>query len=134
MTEATMVPAPVVTPENERFWQGVDNGQFLLARCLTCGTFDLEAQACVQCGSLGREWVEASGLGTVKSFVVFQRAYNDYWATRVPYNVSVITLEEGPELLTNVEDIEQADVRIGLPVRIVCRPRGEHTAPVAIPR
>jgi uncharacterized OB-fold protein len=130
---AVSVPAPVVTPENARFWEGVKAGQFLLAECTGCGARSLDEEACVRCGANDRQWLPASGRGRLKSYVVFQRAYNDYWATQVPYNVCVVALDEGPELLTNVVDVSADELEVGMQLEVVLRPRGEHVAPVARP-
>ena len=50
---------------------------------------------CPSCGSTDHEWVEASGRGTVFSYVVMHRVYHPGFADKVPYVVAVIELEEG---------------------------------------
>ncbi len=132
-TDEPNVPAPVVTVENAGFWQGVNDGEFRLAKCQVCGGADLEDQACVMCGAHERRWEAASDLGSLKSFVVFQRAYNPYWAMQVPYNVCIVSLDDGPDLLTNVADADVDALEIGMRLQIVIRPRGEFHAPVAVP-
>lgn len=127
------VPAPVVTDENAGFWAGVNEGEFRLARCQACGDCSLEDEACVRCGAFDRRWQPASTAGTLKSYVVFRRAYHEYWATQVPYNVCIVALEAGPDLLTNIVDVTEDQLRVGMDVRVVIRPRGEYQAPVAIP-
>jgi uncharacterized OB-fold protein len=70
--------------------------------------------------------VSASGQGTVRTFVVFDKPYHPYFKERTPYIVAVVALEEGPEITTNVVDAEVSAVKIGMPVRIVISNRGEH--------
>ena len=37
----------------------------------------------------------------------------------VPFTTAVVELEEGPRVVTSIEGVEEADLRIGLPVRAV---------------
>jgi len=69
--------------------------------------------------------VPASGRGTVRTFVVFDKPYHPYFKDRTPYVVAVVTLEEGPEITTNIVDTDVANVSIGMPVCIVISGRGE---------
>lgn len=125
-TSGTPAPPPrVVAVEDRPFWDAIDAGEFVLARC-ACGVYYARAQACLACqaGADALRWVPASGRGTVRSFIVFDKPYHPYFDERVPYIVAVVTLEEGPELVTNVIEIDVAAVRIGMPVAIVIADRG----------
>ena len=59
-----------------------------------------------------------SGRGKVFSFVVFHRAYHPAWEGKVPYNVALIELDEGPIMLSNVVDVDNAKLAVGLPVAV----------------
>jgi uncharacterized OB-fold protein len=98
----------------------------MLAHC-PCGAYYARSQACLQCGADAQAltWVPASGRGIVRTFVVFDKPYHPYFKERLPYVVAVVTLEEGPEITTNVVDTDVANVAIGMPVRIVISTRGE---------
>jgi hypothetical protein len=53
----------------------------------------------------------------------------------MPYVVALIQLEEGTRLVSNLVDIEPADVRIGLPVEVVfTRVDDEMTLPLFRPQ
>jgi uncharacterized protein len=54
----------------------------------------------------------------VFSFVVFHRAYHPAWEGKVPYNVALIELDEGPIMLSNVIATDDAKLAIGLPVAV----------------
>jgi uncharacterized OB-fold protein len=128
--ETQSAPSPplrVVPVEDQPFWDALDAGSFMLARC-TCGAYYARSQACLQCGADARAltWVSASGRGTVRTFVVFDKPYHPYFKERIPYVVAVVTLEEGPEITTNIIDTDVTNVEIGMPVRIVISNRGEH--------
>ncbi|MBI3246345.1 MAG: OB-fold domain-containing protein [Deltaproteobacteria bacterium] len=127
-TQATPTPPSRVVPlEDQPFWDAIDNDSFVLARC-TCGSYYARLQACLRCGADARAltWVPASGRGTVRTFIVFDKPYHPYFKERLPYIVAVIALEEGPELTTNIIDTDVTNVEIGMPVRIVIGTRGEH--------
>ncbi len=121
-------PGRVVAVEDQPFWDALDAGTFLVARC-TCGASYARSQACLQCGADARAltWVPASGRGTVRTYIVFDKPYHPYFKERLPYVVAVVALEEGPEITTNIIDTDVTDVEIGMPVRIVIDKRGEHT-------
>lgn len=58
------------------------------------------------------EWVEASGLGTVYSVTVLHPK-----PPEPAYNLALIDLEEGPRLMSRVDGIAAAQVRIGMQVQ-----------------
>lgn len=120
-------PRRVVPVEDQPFWDAIDAGHFVLARCV-CGAHYARWQACLQCGANANSltWQPASGRGTVRTFVVFDKPYHPYFKERLPYVVAVVTLEEGPEITTNIVDTDVSDIEIGMPVRLVISERGEH--------
>ncbi len=125
---APLPPQRIISVEDRPFWDALDAGTFVLARC-SCGAHYARLQACLRCGASAESlaWVPASGRGTVRTFIVFDKAYHPYFADKTPYVVAVIALEEGPEITTNVIDIDVSKVEIGMPIRIVISKRGDHT-------
>jgi uncharacterized OB-fold protein len=115
-------PAPIrptINEVNRPFWDGCRRGELLVQRCSHCGR--LRYPAAVVCpGCLSRDcaWDAVSGRGKVFSFVVFHRAYHPAWEGRVPYNVALIELDEGPIMLSNVVGIDNAKLAVGVPVQI----------------
>jgi hypothetical protein len=126
-------PEPSVLPEDEPSWQDIEAGRISLVKCDACGAWSGFARSCVACGAREYSWHPASGLGVVRSFVVFHRPYHPYFATQLPYNVAVIELDEGPEMVTNVVDVPPEEIEIGMKVRLVARKIGEHSIPQAAP-
>lgn len=126
-------PARVVDVEDADFWDALDEGRFLLAKCGTCGMYYSRRQACLQCGAdaSALSWVASPGLGKVRTFLVFDKVYHPYFVGRVPYNVAVVTLDEGAEFTTNVVDCPIGSLHIGMPVRMVVRDRGGQNIPQA---
>ncbi len=60
-------------------------------------------------GARDLEWVEASGGATVYATTTVRAK-----PPQAPYNVVVVQLAEGPRLLSRVENIAAAEVRIGM--------------------
>lgn len=59
------------------------------------------------------EWVRASGQARLASFVVYRRQYHPDFPP--PYNVAMVTLAEGPDLISTVT-AELAALKIGMPL------------------
>ncbi|TAK55914.1 MAG: Zn-ribbon domain-containing OB-fold protein [Gammaproteobacteria bacterium] len=117
--ESPSKPQPLLATEGDRvYWSGVREHRLLVTRCRNCGHTSHPRVACA-CAVPAPEWVEASGLGSVYTFIVYHRAYHPAFAAETPYNVAWVQLEEGPLLMTNIIGCELADIRIGMPVRVV---------------
>jgi uncharacterized OB-fold protein len=100
-------------------------------RCARCANAWLPPRDhCPRCLSDAWEWEDASGRARVVSWVVFHRAYHPAFADRLPYNVVVAELEEGPRVITNVVGIE-GDDGLEIDVPLVVRIETEGSVPVA---
>jgi len=110
-------PRPALTQDNAFFFEGAKQHRLLIQRCAGCGRLrHPPGPRCPQCGSY--EWTaqEASGRGSVYSFVV--NHYPQVPAFDYPLAVGLIELEEGTRLVADVVGIDPADVRIGQPVEV----------------
>jgi uncharacterized OB-fold protein len=111
---------PAINDVNRPFWDGCRDGQLKVQRCTHCDRLRYPAgMVCPECLSGEAEWQSLSGRGKVFSFVVFHRAYHPTWEGKVPYNVALIELDEGPIMLSNVVSIDNAKLEVGLPVQAV---------------
>jgi uncharacterized OB-fold protein len=126
---------PNITPVNKPFWDGCRRGELLIQRCTACGRLRYPAgPVCPTCLSVETQWQPVSGKGTVFSFIVFHRAYHPAWEGKTPYNVSLVELDEGPIMLSNVVGIAQDKMAVGLPVSVAFeRVDDEVTLPVFEP-
>jgi uncharacterized OB-fold protein len=110
-------PAPTISPDTEFFWNGLREHKLLIQRCGGCGTLRNPPQPmCPRCRSLDWQPIESSGRGTVYSYVVPHQPrfpFFDY-----PYIVALIELAEGVRLVSNLTDIEPADVTVGMAVEV----------------
>lgn len=85
--------------------------------------------ACPYTGSEELEWRVSSGRGVVYSTTTVHQQGGD------PYNVSLIDCREGFRMMSRVDGIPSADVRIGMEVELrIIPPSGEEPAmPVFVP-
>jgi uncharacterized protein len=109
-------PRPSLTHDNRFFFEGAKEGKLLIQRCSNCGTLRHPPRpACPHCRSF--EWapIEASGRGTIYSYVV--NHHPQVPAFDYPLVVALIELEEGTRLVANVSGITPETVAIGMPVQ-----------------
>lgn len=120
-------PEPEITPLNQPYWDGLKQGELRYQRCKNCGNCWLPArESCPKCLAANPEWRPASGRGRVLSWVVYHTAYHDAFKNRVPYDVTLVELEEGPRLLTNIVNGEcGAALHIDAPVELKIEQEGE---------
>ncbi len=103
MTDDPPFPLPQVTPVTAPYWEGLRGGRLLFQKCNKCGHEWLPGRTeCSQCLSDDIGWVEASGRGKLFSWVIYHRAFNPAFKDKVPYNVAIVELDEGPRLITNI--------------------------------
>lgn len=88
-------------------------GRFMIQRSASSGRHVFYPRVIAPgTGADDLEWAEASGRGTVYSTTVVRVK-----PPATAYNVALVQLEEGPKLMTRVENIEPEEVRIGMPVQ-----------------
>lgn len=108
---------PAIGPDTEFFWAGLREHKLLIQRCTGCGALRHPPRPmCPHCRSLGWDTIESSGRGTVYSYVMPLEPrfpFIDY-----PYIVALVELAEGVRLVSNLSEIEPADVTVGMPVEV----------------
>ncbi len=119
--------------DNSFFFEGAQRGELLIQRCESCGTLRHPPRpGCPKCQSLDWDTVVSAGRGTVFSFVVVH--YPQVGAFEYPLPVVLVELEEGTRLVSNIEGVQPADIRIGMPVEVDFARYGEAlTLPVFRP-
>ena len=97
-----------------QYQSALNEGRFLIQRCADCGKHVFyPREVCPHCGSAALAWVEPKGTGTVYSTTVVHRkpeAGGDY-------GVSLIDLDEGVRMMSRVEGVAPAGVKIGMRVK-----------------
>lgn len=128
-------PVPRRYPETERFWRAASEGTLLVSRCRECGlAFYYPRPHCPDCFAGDADWIEVAGTGTLYAFSVAERV--EGWPDdHPPVVVAYVELDEGPRVLTNVEDVDPAGLAIGdsLTVRFVPTDDPDVSVPVFVP-
>lgn len=119
-------PLPPITRLNKPFWEGTKQGELRLQTCLDCGQkWFPPSSHCPNCLSRNYEWRAASGRGKVWSWVVFHQRYFKEFADDLPYNVSLIELEEGVMMMSRVSGVDPAGMQCDMPVKVAFEEAGE---------
>jgi uncharacterized protein len=113
-------PLPAITEDGAPYWEACRQGHLVAQRCTACGHVRWPPSIlCPKCLAEGGEWVNLSGRGTIYSFIIVHRPQHPAFFGDVPYNVAIVTLEEGIRLHTNIVECAPEALRIGLPVEVV---------------
>jgi uncharacterized OB-fold protein/acyl dehydratase len=108
-------PRPAITQDNSFFFEGTKQHKLLIQKCTACGTLRHPPRpSCANCRSFDWQPIEASGNGTIYSFVV--NHYPQVPAFDYPLVVALIELEEGTRLIANVSGITPETAAIGMAV------------------
>ncbi len=116
-----MTGKPLPTPDRDSapYWDGVAAGELRLQRCSDCGAWRWPARAiCDRCRSFAAEWVKASGLGTVVSWIRTHQVFIRSFENDVPYVTVEVRLDEQDDirLIGRLADT-QTEPEIGMRVR-----------------
>ncbi len=110
-------PRPALTRDNQFWFEAAKEHRLVIQHCSGCGVLRHPPRPrCDKCGSYEWDAAEASGRGTVYSFVV--NHYPQVPAFDYPLAVALIELEEGTRLVANIVGIEPTDITIGMPVEV----------------
>jgi uncharacterized OB-fold protein len=124
--------APERDAINTPYWDHLAQGRLTYQCCNTCHTAWLPPRSeCPGCLSDDWAWKDASGRAKLISWVVYHIAHHKAFENRLPYNVAVVELVEGPRLISNVVGIEDQE---GLVIDQPLQLRIENEGGVALPR
>ena len=121
---------PQPTPETQHYWDGCKAGELRLQRCQACReTYFPPRPFCPACGSREVEVYAASGRATLYSYVINQRPRPDMGT--LPHSIAVVTLEEGPRLMTNIVGCPQTPeaLQLDMAVEVTFETYGEIALP-----
>jgi hypothetical protein len=125
------LPLPQRTELNAPYWDSLAQGQLSFQRCRRCGHAWLPARTeCPSCLEADWHWQPASGHAKVVSWVVFHIAYHEAFKNRLPYNVAIVELAEGPRLISNVVGLtEPGDLTIDQALKLRIEREGDFALP-----
>ncbi len=116
--KTTQVLRPQLNRDTGFFWEGTKAGELRVQRCASCGTLrHPPGPSCPACHALRRDFVVASGRGTVHSYVVHR--HPPVPGREVPFVLVLVDLDEGVRMVGELLDASPDDeVEIGATVRV----------------
>ena len=108
------------------FFEGAKQGILRLQTCGDCARWMYPIKKrCQQCGSDALAWKDASGKGTVYAHAKLHRQYHPRHEDKLPIVIAWIDLEEGVRMLSNLCEVDPAQIEIGMPVRVAFEQRAD---------
>ena len=127
-------PLPAPTPETAHFWEGCKAGELRLQRCTACAASYFPPRPfCPACASREVEVYAASGRASLYSYVINHRPAPGFGPE--PYAIAVVTLAEGPRMMTNIVDSPQTPeaLKLDMPLEVTFQTFGETALPLFKP-
>ena len=113
-------PLPTLEGLSGEFYHWCRQQELRFQRCDACRAWrHVPRELCAECGSWEWEWARSSGRGSIFSWTVVARALHPAFQHDVPLAPTVIELEEGVRLLSQVVDCPPDELEIGMPVEVV---------------
>ncbi len=110
-------PRPSLNQDVAFFWEGAAAGKLLVQRCSGCEILrHPPGPGCPSCSSMEWEPVEMSGKGEIYSFVRHHHPHIPPFETGHP--VILVQLDEGPRLISDLVDGQDAEIEIGMRVEV----------------
>ncbi|WP_419995822.1 Zn-ribbon domain-containing OB-fold protein [Streptomyces boninensis] len=134
MASTTRYDVPEPDAFTRPWWDAAADELLLLRRCRAdaCGrAHHYPREFCPHCWSEDVTWEEASGAAELYTWSVVHMNDLPPFGERVPYVAAVVELAEGPRMMTEVVDCAEADLRVGMPLRLAFR-KGDEQRPVPV--
>ncbi|MBL7496400.1 OB-fold domain-containing protein [Frankia sp. CNm7] len=107
---------PVPDLDDAFFWEAARDGRLVTRACAGCGRIaHPPSPMCPACGSVDWTERELSGRGTIHSWIVSRHPSQPDDAPRI---VILVDLEEGIRLVSNLREVDAADVSNEMPVEV----------------
>ncbi|MCJ7673111.1 MAG: Zn-ribbon domain-containing OB-fold protein [Acidimicrobiia bacterium] len=111
------LPAP--EPETRPVWDAAREERLLVKRCADCGEAHFYPRPfCPRCWSEDVTWEEASGDATLYTWSTVHVNDLPPFPERVPYVAAIVELAEGPRMMTNVVDCDDAQLEVGMALHV----------------
>jgi uncharacterized OB-fold protein len=109
--------------DSVEFFDGTARGVLMIKQCGSCGHFVRpDAISCSRCRGTELAWVEASGRGTLVSWIVVH--------ADAPRIVALVELVEGPWLHARLLDVDAATLSVGDAFEVEFEQAGAEWIPV----
>jgi uncharacterized OB-fold protein len=101
------------------FYEYCKKHELRFQRCTDCGTWrHVPRDMCAKCGSFNWAWAQSSGKGKLFSWTTVMQPMLPQFADRVPYSPVVVEMDEGVRILSELVDVPNEELRLGLPVEV----------------
>jgi len=109
--------SPTVDRDDEFFWNGVNEGRLLVRKCAGCQRLQHPpSPMCPACGSLEWDVQQLSGRGSLHSWILSRHPTAPDDMTRI---VALVELDEGVRLVSNLSEVDAAEVENGMLLEVV---------------
>ena len=116
--------------DTEYFFEAAARHEFPICHCRVCGTYGSpQEKQCPACRSADVEWVAASGVAVLKSWIVVHDRLAPERDPRRLRTVAIGELVEGPWWWAPLDTDEPAALREGQPLQIEFARSGGETLP-----
>lgn len=106
---------PIMRP----FWDGARAGKLMQQRDRVTGETVWPPKPLYWKDGTRLEWFEASGRGTVYTYVVAYAPFLPALSHLLPHIMVVVELEEGARIVGHMVDTKPEDMRFGMPIQVV---------------
>lgn len=130
----SLLPLPLVTPENRHFWQGGKEGVLNFLYCVHCRyLIHPPGPICPQCLRGDVDIGRVSGRARIETFTINHQAWLP--ALGVPYALAIVSIVEQPDvrLTTQIVNADFAAICIGMAVRVTFVQHGDVWLPLFEP-
>jgi uncharacterized OB-fold protein len=111
---------PEATPETKPYWDGLKEGKLMIQRNKTTKQAYFPPRPFDPRDPFAEvEWFEASGKGTLATYVISHRPPPGYEA---PFSIAVVELAEGVKMMTNIIDCPQTPEALQLDMAVEFAP------------
>ncbi len=108
-------PLPLATPTSRPFWEGLRAHEVRLQRCAACEKWIFYPRSnCPGCLSTELVWSKVPGQATLHTFTISRTPTAVFFADEVPQKIAVVELDCGVRLTTNLVDVEEDAIEIGM--------------------
>lgn len=112
------LPFPLPDDISRQFFEGLAKKQLLVQHCSDCGFTQLGSLRCLRCHRGDLPWRPASGRATLYSHARVHTLYHPAFADRIPYDIALVELEEGPQLYASLTAMGQLEPVVGMPLQV----------------
>ena len=111
--ELDCFPYPIAVEGSAPFWDACNRCELQMQRCQDCERYRwMPDEFCPQCGSPSADWSPLSGRGYVTTWTVITHSVHPAAASRIPYIVVEVEIEEqrGLRMISNLVEIAPESV------------------------